>query len=144
MKFGYQLAFLLLILLTAMTSGWTEIAIGYSDPFTIDRRVKPVITNIEPTAGATKGGTLVTVEGDKFYAGQTTVKLNQQSITSVTISSATQLSFKTPASNAGFVDFEVFNPNGVSAKLSQAFKYEAQTVKTVTVTPASQSLVASG
>ena len=144
MKFGYKLAFLLLILLTAITSAWTKIGIGYSDPFTIDRRVKPVITGLEPPVGSTKGGTIVTVEGDKFYAGQTTVKLNQQSITSVTISSATQLSFKTPASNAGLVDFEVFNPNGVSAKLSQAFKYEAQTVKTMTVTPASQSLVANG
>ena len=122
MKFGYKLAFLLLILLTAITSAWTKIGIGYSDLFTIDRRVKPVITSLEPSVGSTKGGTIVTVEGDKFYAGQTTVKLNEQSITSVTISSATQLSFKTPASNAGLVDFEVFNPKGVSAKLSQAFK----------------------
>ena len=73
------------------------------------------------------------------------VKLQSNLISNqLTISSATQLSFKTPASNAGLVDFEVFNPNGVSAKLSQAFKYEAQTVKTMTVTPASQSLVANG
>ena len=91
MKFSYRLAFLLLILLTVITSAWAEIGIGYSDPFTIDRRVKPVITSLEPSAGSTKGGTIVIVEGDKFYAGQTIVKLNQQSITTVTISSATQL-----------------------------------------------------
>ena len=60
MKFGYKLAFLLLILLTAITSAWTKIGIGYSDLFTIDRRVKPVITSLEPSVGSTKGGTIVT------------------------------------------------------------------------------------
>ena len=32
---------------------WSATGIGYSDPFTIDRRVKPVITSLEPTAGST-------------------------------------------------------------------------------------------
>ena len=123
---------------------WSATGIGYSDPFTIDRRVKPVIDSLQPTAGSTKGGITVTVKGDKFYSGLTSVKLDNQTVPAVSIQSESELSFELPAGNAGLVDLEILNPNGVSSQLSQAFKYEAPLVETVRVTLAQDSLVANG
>ena len=141
-----MLSFLLcaIMLVNSIYAAPQAVGIGYSEPFTIDRRVKPVITSIDPVAGTTKGGTTVTVKGDKFYTGLTTVELDGQTVASVNIKSESEFSFKTTQANAGLVDLEVFNPNGVSTQLSQAFKYQAPRVETVTVTPASPSLVANG
>ncbi len=127
-----------------MTQIWAASHTGYSGMVTINRRVKPGVTSLEPSAGSTKGGTTVTVKGDKFYAGLTTVKLAGLVVSPVSVKSETELSFKTPAGSAGLVDLEVFNPGGVSIKLSQAFKYEAPIVKTVEVKAAADTLVANG
>ena len=74
----------------------------------------------------------------------TTVKLSGKAINPVSIKSETELSFKTPADSAGLVDLEVFNPDGISSKLSQAFKYEVPIVKMVEVKAAADTLVANG
>ena len=118
----------ILTLLAAVPLVWSASHTGYSGVVTIDRRVKPAVTSLEPSAGTTKGGTTVTVKGDKFYTGLTTVKLAGKAISPVSVKSETELSFKTPAGSAGLVDLEVFNPDGISVKLSQAFKYEAPIV----------------
>ena len=134
----------ILTLLAVMTQVWSASHTGYSGMVTIDRRVKPVVTSLEPSAGSTKGGTTVNVKGDKFYAGLTTVKLSGKAINPVSIKSEMELSFKTPADSAGLVDLEVFNPDGISSKLSQAFKYEVPIVKMVEVKATADTLVANG
>ena len=86
----------------------------------------------------------MTVKGDKFYSGLTSVKLDNQTVPAVSIQSEAELSFKLPAGNAGLVDLEILNHIGVSSQLSQAFKYDAPLVETVRVTLARDSLVANG
>ena len=123
---------------------WSVIGIGDSDPFTIDRRVKPVISNSEPAFGPLRGGTTLTVKGDKFYNGLTTVKLGGIDISSITIKSVTELSFKTPKGDIGLADLEISNPKGISTKLSQAFRYQAPLAQMVEVKAAEDVLVANG
>ena len=124
-------------------SVWAAIGIGYSDPFTIDRRVEPIVSNLEPIFGAPRGGDTVTVKGDKFYSGLTTVKLGGISINPI-IKSETELHFETPGGDIGLVDLEIFNPKGISTKLSKAFKYQAPVVEKVEVKADVDTLVANG
>ena len=107
-QYYWTVSIWILTLLAAVPPVWSASYTGYSGVVTIDRRVKPVVTSLEPSAGTTKGGTSVTVKGDKFYAGLTTVKLAGQAISPVSVKSETELSFKTPAGSAGLVDLEVF------------------------------------
>ena len=120
--------------------------IGSADtpPFTLDRRIQPLLTSIEPKAGGTAGGTLVTVSGDKFFSQHSWVKIGEVEVKEVTVTSATQLRFKTPKRVAGKVDIQVINTGGLAANLSQAYRYEAPLVKKVEVTAAETSLVANG
>ena len=108
-------------------------AIGSADtpPFTLDRRIQPLLTSIEPRAGGTAGGTLVTVSGDKFFSQHSWVKIGEVEVKKVTVTSSTQLTFKTPKGVAGKVDIQVINTGGLAASLSQAYRYEAPLVKKV-------------
>ena len=117
-------------------------AIGSADtpPFTLDRRIQPLLTSIEPTAG----GTLVTVSGDKFFSQHTWVKIGEVEVKKVTVISSNQLTFKMPKWVAGEVDIQVINSGGLAASLSQAYRYEAPLAKKVEVTATETSLVANG
>ena len=102
------LSFLLIVaLLITNPANSARQAVGSADtpPFTLDRRIQPLLTSIEPTAG----GTLVTVSGDKFFSQHTWIKIGEVEVKKVTVTSATQLTFKTPKGVAGKVDIQVIN-----------------------------------
>ena len=136
--------FLTLVLANAGLAGRQLVGSGDSPPFTFDRRVQPVVTSIQPTAGSTQGGTTITVSGDQFFDQHTWIKLGEVEIKSVTITSSNQLTFITPPRDAGKLDLEVVNTGGLTAKLSSAFRYEAPLGKKVEATAESSSLVANG
>jgi hypothetical protein len=77
----------------------------------------PTVTKIAPTGGPTTGGTAVTVTGTGFVAGAT-VKFGTVAATSVTVSSATTVTCKSPAHSAATVDVTVSTPGGTSAAVA--------------------------
>ena len=80
----------------------------YADP--------PVtVTALGPTAGATAGGTAVTITGASFnVAGSTTVKFGSAAATNVSCTSISQCTATSPAGSAT-VDVTVTTPQGTSA-----------------------------
>ncbi len=106
-----------------------------SDPATFTYYDVPVIGDggpgtdgLNPSAGPSAGGTPVTVTGDNFVAGQTSVTIGGAVIApaAVTVASETELSFTTPAHAAGAVDVTVTTPGGTSN--AQTFTYYDQPV----------------
>lgn len=73
----------------------------------------PVVTAINPTNGATGGGTAVTVTGSRF-TGATAVRFGAGNATAVTVVSDTQIIALSPA-GIGAVDVTVVTPAGISA-----------------------------
>ena len=86
----------------------------------------PTATSLIPIAGPIAGGTLVTITGTNFVPGDTTVTIggNLVSAGSVTVNSATSLTFSTPAHVAGNVSVGVANSVGSSAAVPGGFTYE--------------------
>jgi len=74
-----------------------------------------------PTSGPTAGGTTVTLKGTDLAAGLT-VTVGGQPATNINVSSATQITFKTPALAAGLAsDIVVTNADGTTDTLRKAF-----------------------
>jgi hypothetical protein len=74
-----------------------------------------------PTSGPTAGGTTVTLKGTDLVAGLT-VTVGGQPATNINVSSATQITFKTPALAAGLAsDIVVTNADGTTDTLRKAF-----------------------
>lgn len=73
----------------------------------------PVVTAINPTNGATGGGTAVTVTGSRF-TGTTAVRFGASSATAITVVSDTQVIAISPA-GIGAVAVTVVTPAGISA-----------------------------
>jgi len=94
-----------------------------SQPFTIDRRVSPVVKNLSPTSGPAKGGTIVTLTGNHFYSGLTQVEINGLASQSVRIISKTELRITMPKNEVGWASLLIMNPGGASLQLPNAFKY---------------------
>ena len=86
----------------------------------------PTLVASAPTTGPAAGGTLVTLSGTGFVVGNTSVSIGGAVIpaASVTVNSATSLSFITPAHAAGNVNLSVTAPGGVATLLG-GFTYEA-------------------
>ena len=82
----------------------------------------PAITSASPTIGGVGGNTLVTLTGTGFAVGAT-VTMNGIAASSVTVASATSMSFRTPGGTAGSVNIVVSNPNGVAD--STPFTYDS-------------------
>ena len=73
----------------------------------------PAVTGIAPNKGPTVGGTSVVITGTSF-TGATLVSFGTTSA-SFTVNSATQITARSPAGNAGAVDVTVTAPIGTSA-----------------------------
>ena len=95
----------------------------------------PTVTGISPAAGATGGGTSVTITGTGF-TGTTAVKFGSTAASSYTVNNATSIIATSPAGSAGTVDITVTTPGGTSGT-SSADYYTYAAVPTVTgISPA--------
>ncbi|MDP9838671.1 hypothetical protein J2T09_003443 [Neorhizobium huautlense] len=83
----------------------------------------PSVISVNPNAGTTAGGTLVTITGTNF-TGATGVTFGGTAATSYTVNSATSVTAATPAHAAGSVDVVVTTANG-TATLSSGYSYTA-------------------
>jgi large repetitive protein len=88
----------------------------------------PTIASVQPTKGATAGGTSLTVSGSNFMNGQTAVTLRGIAST-VTVVNSGSLTVIAPPGAAGPADIVVTTPGG-SATLPHAFTYFAPPVIT--------------
>ena len=93
----------------------------------------PTVTRISPNAGATTGGTAVTITGTGFRSGAT-LSVGNRLATNVTVVSDTQITATTPPGVAGLVNVTVTNPGGLATALSGAYTY-AGTVSVSRITP---------
>lgn len=82
----------------------------------------PTIASIAPAAGTTAGNTTVTITGTNFLSASG-VTIGGLNCTTLSISSATSLTCKTPANAAGAYDVVVTNGSG-SATLVAGYTYE--------------------
>jgi hypothetical protein len=88
------------------------------------QEVAPVVESIDPDQGPTEGGTLVTVRGSGFMAGQTTVVICEVTIpaSEVAVSAdGTSLTFVTPPCPPGTSGIVINTPAGASDPVS--FRY---------------------
>ena len=92
----------------------------------------PTATGLVPNDGRVAGGTSVTITGSGFVDGQTTVTIGGSDVPAadVTVSSATSLTFLTPAHAAGPVGVTVTTPGGGPTLPPLTFTY--RDVPTVT------------
>ena len=105
-----------------------------SSSSTTSSSTAPTTTGLTPASGPTGGGTRVTVTGSRFVPGSTSVTIGAVVVPAaqVKVSSATSLSFVTPAHAAGAVNVKVTTPAGTSGP--QTFRYLTQ--ESATSTPA--------
>lgn len=86
----------------------------------------PIITNLAYTGSKTgadpAGGETITLTGSNFKSGAT-VTIGGTSASSVSVVSATSITFTTPAKSAGDYDVKVTNTNGLSATLTDGISY---------------------
>jgi len=95
----------------------------------------PVLMNIFPVSGSTRGGTQVTIYGSNFTP-QTIVRFDNQNATGVTFINSNTLRVTAPASPNNVlvaVDVIASNPQSTPARLTGAFSYVAPTPPTVSV-----------
>ncbi len=85
----------------------------------------PTASSMSPTTGTASGGTSVTVTGNNFEDGLTTVLIggNLVAADDINVISKTSLSFSTPAHAAATVTVSVTTPTGTSANISGGFVY---------------------
>lgn len=90
----------------------------------------PTASALSPASGPSAGGTAVTLTGAGFVAGDTTVTIGGTAIpaASVTVNSATSLSFTTPAHAAGNVAVTVSTSGGASSAVPGGYTYAATPV----------------
>jgi len=84
----------------------------------------PTLSAVNPSAGTTGGGTLITLTGTNFYAGAT-VTVGGSAAGSVTVVGATALTCWTPAGAAGSAAVVVTNLDARTAQLATGFSYSA-------------------
>jgi RHS repeat-associated protein len=97
--------------ITVTTPGGVS-ATSAADQFTY--ALLPTVTAISPAAGATSGGSMVTITGTGF-SGASVVSFGSVPAVSYTVVSGTQITATTPAQSAGMVDITVTTPGGQSA-----------------------------
>lgn len=94
------------------------------------------ISGIVPNAGATAGGTSVTISGSNFQSGAT-ITFDGISATDIIFVDSGTLTAKTPAHAAGSVDVLVTNPDLTSDTLVSGYTYTSLPVVTITASPLS-------
>lgn len=77
---------------------------------------------LSPNSGPPAGNTLVTITGNGWFGGTTTVKFAGTNATSVTVVNSTTITCRTPAHAAGTVDVQITS-NGITQTLTGAFTY---------------------
>jgi hypothetical protein len=82
----------------------------------------PLISSVNPSLGTARGGTAVTISGNRFQTGAK-VFFGDTPATSVNISNPQELIAVTDAHAAAVVDVTVTNPDGGTAHLVNAFSY---------------------
>lgn len=103
--------------------------IGYSNvTVTVGAVSPPTLTGVSPNQGLPAGGTLVTLTGTNFASGAT-VTFGGVAATNVTFVSATQLTAKTPAHDAGTVDV-VVTVGALTAPKTGGFTYTSNPTTT--------------
>lgn len=98
--------------ISATNSGGTSE--GSDEMFKTVSATAPTVSNVNPTSGATAGGTSVSITGTNF-SGATAVKFGSTSATSFTVKTATTITAVSPAEAAGTVDVTVTTSGGTSA-----------------------------
>lgn len=81
-----------------------------------------LLTSVSPSIGSVDGGETITVTGQGFVAGSTTVEIGGASASNVVVSSDTELTCETPSGSSGDADVTV-SVDGVSASLPDSFEY---------------------
>jgi len=106
----------------------------------------PTVSTLSPISGSTAGDTTVTLSGDDFVAGSTSVVIGGTVIpaASVTVNSATSLSFTTPAHAAGNAAVTVTSPNGTSGAVPGGFTYVAANPPVITSMSANRAPAGEG
>jgi hypothetical protein len=84
--------------------------------------VAPVILAVEPAFGTTRGGTKVTISGNRFQLGAR-VFFGDAPASSVNFSSGQELVAVTAAHATGVVEVIVTNPDGGTARVANAYRY---------------------
>lgn len=112
--------------------------LGDSAPVDFEYFGITTITGVAPTEGSSLGGTVVTITGTCFVAGQTTVAFGGTPGTGVTVTSPTSLAVVAPA-GSGLVDVVVTTPGECgTATAPDAFAFVAPDAPDITgLTPAS-------
>ena len=82
----------------------------------------PVTNSVSPSLGTTRGGTAVTISGNRFQTGAK-VFFGGTPASSVTFSNPQELIAVTDAHAAAVVEVTVTNPDGGTARLVDAFRY---------------------
>ncbi len=77
----------------------------------------PIVADVKPNHGPTRGGMLVVVHGANFVAGNTKVYFGKRPGKDVKVLSSRLLVVKAPAHDAGTVGLAVTTPDGVSDEL---------------------------
>jgi hypothetical protein len=103
----------------ALTLGLLQIGCGGSRSGTT--AAAPAISSVSPTSGPTAGGTVVTLTGTGFQAGDTVTF--GSAVAASTVDSATQITATTPPGSFGAVDVTVAGSGAPSAVLSGGFGY---------------------
>ncbi len=80
-----------------------------------------------PNLGSSRGGTTVTLFGERFLKGMT-VELDGQTVSDITYKSSTEVSFTLPASTTGHfaAPITIRNPTGHTAQNDSLFRYYAE------------------
>ena len=82
----------------------------------------PVILSVNPSLGTTRGGTIVTISGNRFQPGAR-VFFGDTPASSVNLSNAQELVAVTDAHAAAVVEVTVTNPDGGTARVADAYRY---------------------
>jgi hypothetical protein len=97
----------------------------------------PTVSSVSPNTGGIGGGTSVTITGT-FFTGATSVTFGGAAATNVTVNSDTQITAKTPAHAAGFVDVAVTTANGTGTG-TNLYSYNASPPTVTAISPTSGS-----
>jgi hypothetical protein len=128
---------------TVTTPSGTSTAVS-ADHFTYTATPVPAVTGISPSSGSTAGGTVVTLTGTGFTAGNG-VSFGGVAASDVTVNSDSQITVVSPPESAGTVDVTVVSPAGTSAASSgDRFTYTAATTPAVSAISPTSGTTAGG
>jgi hypothetical protein len=99
----------------------------------------PTVTSLSPTTGDDGGGTSVTINGSNFATGAK-VSFGGPSARQVVVNSATRITATSPVYEPGAVDVTVYNTDGRSATLTNAYTFTNSGACTYSISPTSSTV----